>query len=1204
MLFKKSVSPVVASLLMVTVAIVVGVYVFNWYSDYTSGVTRDISEKQYSKDIRTDYVGKNILYGYNEYNNFKPDKVLIDGNECEILNSDDEFSKGTFEIQFDESCSQGLTSSMNEILIITDKGSYKSLLSVSDATYTYGDNSGGGGDDDGEEETSYCSSGNVTHNSIIFSHGTIEDTKSPKLSKTTTIEGGTEKHYITIRCSYPNVEKDENSYYSEITCNSDYEKNTEETACIETTTDQTYCPAQSSYTHNGIIFTYDYETQNNEEVQITQSESITGGFKYHTTNATCNSPNLIYVENSYTTSILCTESGYEEDGLGGCKLSQAPMCSAGSGNIQGEIYSSYFYDYTYPSLGEDSTPHEYSDSKEITSGLGGISYTVEISCEDPSLDRISDDLISEDLICLDGYILTSSGLDCEKEVTSCPATTGTVNHNSFNYEYDLSSNLEKNEGPVFYDSSREISNGDEYYRISISCLSPPDVYPLFVEDSTYPYIQCDNNYELVGNSCEPIQADICEVDYDDGLISFTDTLQPGEDETYTTYDVIIQGGTIGLYQVSYECSNDIKLTFGEPNIEYVSCDNPGDTFDSKTNTCVPAEQLAFVSNWKIEDSDKTLTLPLKNDGEYDFTVDWGDGSSITNVDSHNSNYKSKTYTNPGIYKVIISGKINGFGFNNQGDKEKLINITSWGDLNLGNEGGYFYGAENLESLPDKVFNTTGTQDFSNMFNGAKKFNSPIINWDFSDATNMSNMFNGATSLNSQVTIDAPNAQDMSYMFNGATSLNSQVTIDAPNAQDMSYMFNGATSFDKDLNSWTLGSVENMSHMFNGATNFNGKMSSWDTESVLDMSYMFNGSKNFNQNINSWNTGNVEDMSYMFSNTDNFNQNLGDWDVSNVLDMKHMFSNKKTYDFDLSNWQPLKVTDMSYMFSGANAGTNLVLDWEISSVSDMSHMFSNNLGSITEISDWDTESVLDMSYMFNGATNFNQNLNWETRNVLDMSYMFNGATNFNGWVLWDTGNVNNMDYMFKGATNFNKNILNWNTENVKNMNYMFYDAQSFDQDLFNWNVNKVISCFNFNNSRNWNQNKPYFNQDCYEKFYQIKENTLIDVKLGLEWQRTNFSPDTMNYVPAASYCNNLIHSDYDDWRLPSLTEMELSIVDRSDGSPYIIGNYEYFPEIITSSYWTNTRYSSSRAYYVYFYDGISSYFDTSYSYYVLCVRNSN
>ena len=38
---------------------------------------------------------------------------------------------------------------------------------------------------------------------------------------------------------------------------------------------------------------------------------------------------------------------------------------------------------------------------------------------------------------------------------------------------------------------------------------------------------------------------------------------------------------------------------------------------------------------------------------------------------------------PGVKIINISGKLDGFRFNNGGDRNKLINITSWGGLKFG-----------------------------------------------------------------------------------------------------------------------------------------------------------------------------------------------------------------------------------------------------------------------------------------------------------------------------------------------------------------------------------------------------------------------------------------------------------------------------------------------------------------------------------------
>ena len=86
-----------------------------------------------------------------------------------------------------------------------------------------------------------------------------------------------------------------------------------------------------------------------------------------------------------------------------------------------------------------------------------------------------------------------------------------------------------------------------------------------------------------------------------------------------------------------------------------------------------------ILRWSSGDG---ITLPLEDGGDYDFTVFWGDGNS-SDVTSWNDADKSHSYGSGGIYEVNVIGELNGFRFNNGGDRLKLVNITRWGGLNVG-----------------------------------------------------------------------------------------------------------------------------------------------------------------------------------------------------------------------------------------------------------------------------------------------------------------------------------------------------------------------------------------------------------------------------------------------------------------------------------------------------------------------------------------
>ena len=66
---------------------------------------------------------------------------------------------------------------------------------------------------------------------------------------------------------------------------------------------------------------------------------------------------------------------------------------------------------------------------------------------------------------------------------------------------------------------------------------------------------------------------------------------------------------------------------------------------------------------------------------YNFTVDWGDGNSETITTSTDF---SHTYAVAGTHTVTIAGTFPSIKFNNGGDKTKIIEIPSLG--NVGNQG--------------------------------------------------------------------------------------------------------------------------------------------------------------------------------------------------------------------------------------------------------------------------------------------------------------------------------------------------------------------------------------------------------------------------------------------------------------------------------------------------------------------------------------
>ena len=86
----------------------------------------------------------------------------------------------------------------------------------------------------------------------------------------------------------------------------------------------------------------------------------------------------------------------------------------------------------------------------------------------------------------------------------------------------------------------------------------------------------------------------------------------------------------------------------------------------------------FVTVWNVASDGETVTLPLKSGGTFSGTIDWGD----TNTSALSYGNRAHTYTTAGTYTITIEGTIEGWAFDNTGDKAKLTKINNFGNLTI------------------------------------------------------------------------------------------------------------------------------------------------------------------------------------------------------------------------------------------------------------------------------------------------------------------------------------------------------------------------------------------------------------------------------------------------------------------------------------------------------------------------------------------
>lgn len=282
----------------------------------------------------------------------------------------------------------------------------------------------------------------------------------------------------------------------------------------------------------------------------------------------------------------------------------------------------------------------------------------------------------------------------------------------------------------------------------------------------------------------------------------------------------------------------------------------------------------FISMWKTDNVGVTnsdqIKLPLVSGANYNFVVDWGDGSQSI-ITAWNSPEVIHTYPAPGVYTVTLVGVFSQLYFNGSEDRLKILEISQWGSNFWTSMASAFRGCENLNLSATDAPNLSAVADMSYMFADAASLNQYIGHWNTSTVTSMSGMFSGASLFN----------QDIGGWDTG-------------NVTTMSSMFTNASSFNQNIGSWNTLKVTSMANMFQGASSFNQDIGSWDTSKVTSMSAMFSGAISFNQNIGYWNTSLVTNMSNMFNSAMAFNQDLSAWDVSLV-------SNSTNFSMGATSW---------------------------------------------------------------------------------------------------------------------------------------------------------------------------------------------------------------------------------------------------------------------------------------------------------------
>jgi len=201
-----------------------------------------------------------------------------------------------------------------------------------------------------------------------------------------------------------------------------------------------------------------------------------------------------------------------------------------------------------------------------------------------------------------------------------------------------------------------------------------------------------------------------------------------------------------------------------------------------------AEDFTFtVDTTNAGTASDTILLPYSGGN----TTYWGDGSDSTS--------NTHTYSTGGEYEIHIEGDIDGWQFNNSGDRLKLLDIKSWDTLDISLHSA-FQGCANMTiSATNKP--TVSSTNLLECFAGCSSVTS--IDWggvDISKAEGMNAFCSQCTLL--ETIVMPSNSSNVDTMFNMLRDCDAIVTLDL-SPLDTSSVVNMATML------YSMGSLANV-----------------------------------------------------------------------------------------------------------------------------------------------------------------------------------------------------------------------------------------------------------------------------------------------------------------------------------------------------------------------------------------------------------
>lgn len=215
----------------------------------------------------------------------------------------------------------------------------------------------------------------------------------------------------------------------------------------------------------------------------------------------------------------------------------------------------------------------------------------------------------------------------------------------------------------------------------------------------------------------------------------------------------------------------------------------------------------FITTWDttLGDGDGTVTIPVDTGNfTYNYEVDWGDGTTDTNVTGNAFHDYSGT-TGQGVKNIRISGSFPSILCESAKDNLKIIDVVQWGNIVWESFSNSFRNCQNLDVTATDAPDLSLGPEFNSAFRNSLLTNANFNNWDVSQIDTFTACFR--------------DSDIRSGLANWKTPL----------ATAMVAMFRGANNYNEDLSNWCVPLIPSQPNNFDaGATSWSLPRPVWGT----------------------------------------------------------------------------------------------------------------------------------------------------------------------------------------------------------------------------------------------------------------------------------------------------------------------------------------------------------------------------------------